>query len=253
MLPCITIHSSGRLAAAAEFRRYPSHPTRMTNLSAEVEAVLRRVDDTLDTARLGLDDLLDTTRSRRMSGLRNLIAFGRSVTFVLQNLRSVVPPGTFDTWYEPHRQALRADPLMRYFVDARNELEKQGKLSVVTSAHIRSFSTDDIKKFGRPPVGAKAFFIGDQLGGSGWEVELPDGSKEKYYVELPSSIGAVTQHFSNLPEAMSPELKGATVEELAKRYIERLAVLVTAARTHFLGPPTPRIVKHIPPYLRRVK
>jgi hypothetical protein len=225
----------------------------MSNNSAEIEAVMQRVNDTLDTARLGLSDLLDTTRNRRMSGLRNLIAFGRSVTFVLQNLRSVVPPGAFNTWYEPHQEALKADPLMRYFVDARNELEKQGKLSVVTSAHIHSLSTDDIKKFGRPPVGARSFFIGDQLGGSGWEVELADGSKEKYYVELPSSVGTVTQHFSNLPEAMSPELKGATIENLAQRYIERLATLVAAARTHFLGPPAPDVKRQIPPYLRRVK
>ncbi|MDB5852857.1 MAG: hypothetical protein JWR22_898 [Herminiimonas sp.] len=225
----------------------------MSNLAIEVEAVLKRVDDTLDTARLGLKDLLDTTRSRRMSGLRNLIAFGRSVTFVLQNLRSVVPPGEFDSWYEPHQQSLKADPLMPYFVDARNELEKQGKLSVVTSSHIRSFSSDDIKKFGRPPMGATVFFIGDQLGGSGWEVELADGSKEKYYVELPSSIGAVKQHFSNLPEAMSPELKGATIEELAERYIARMTVLGAAARAHFLGPPPSPVARQRPTYLKRVK
>jgi hypothetical protein len=187
-----------------------------------------------------------------MSGLRNLITFGRSVTFVLQNLRSVVEPGRFDAWYEPHQQSLKDDPLMRYFVEARNELEKQGKLSVATKAHIHAFSSDDIKKFGRPPVGAAGFFIGDQLGGSGWEVELADGTKEKYYVDLPSSVGSVTQHFSNLPEAVSPELKRATVEDLAQRYIERLEVLVAAARTHFLSPPPPA-AKQVPAYLKRVK
>lgn len=188
-----------------------------------------------------------------MSGLRNLITFGRSVTFVLQNLRSVVRE-EFDAWYEPHQESLKNDPLMRYFVEARNELEKQGKLSVATSAHIHSFSTGDIAKFGRPPIGAKGFFIGDQLGGSGWEVELADGSKEKYYVELPSSIAEVKQYFSNLPEAMAPELKGATVEDLSKRYIDRLAALVLAARTHFLGAPTQPIANmQRPSHLRRVK
>lgn len=225
----------------------------MSNRRADIEAVLRRVDETLETARLGLFDLLDTSRSRRMSGLRNLIAFGRSVTFVLQNLRSVVGE-EFDRWYEPHKQSLKSDPLMRYFVEARNELEKQGKLSIATSAHIHSFSSGDIAKFGRPPVGARSFFIGDQLGGSGWEVELADGTKEKYYVELPSSIAQVKQHFSNLPEAMAPELKGATVEDLSQRYIERLAVLVDAARTHFLGASTPHEMgRQRPSHLRRVK
>jgi hypothetical protein len=225
----------------------------MTDQRANIEAVLQRVDETLETARLGLSDLLDSSRSRRMSGLRNLIAFGRSVTFVLQNLRSVVRE-EFDAWYEPHQQAMKNDPLMRYFVEARNELEKQGKLSVSTSTHIHSFSTGDIPKFGRPPIGAKGFFIGDQLGGSGWEVELANGTKEKYYVELPSSIAEVKQHFSNLPEAMVPELKGATVEDLSQRYIERLAALVFAARTHFLGTPTPPATgRQRPSHLRLVK
>lgn len=225
----------------------------MSNRRAHIEAVLQRVDETLETARLGLSDLLDTTRSRRMSGLRNLIAFGRSVTFVLQNLRSVVRE-EFDVWYEPHQQSLKNDPLMRYFVEARNELEKQGKLSVATSTRIHSFSASDIAKFGRPPVGARSFFIGDQLGGSGWEVELADGSKEKYYVELPSSIAEVKQHFSNLPEVMAPDLKGATVEDLSQRYIERLAALVSAARTHFLGASIPpEMSRHRPSHLRRVK
>jgi len=225
----------------------------MTDQRANIEAVLQRVDETLETARLGLSDLLDSSRSRRMSDLRNLIAFGRSVTFVLQNLRSVVRE-EFDAWYEPHQQALKNDPLMRYFVEARNELEKQGKLSVATSTHIHSFSTGDIAKFGRPPIGANGFFIGDQLGGSGWEVELANGTKEKYYVELPSSIAEVKQHFSNLPEAMAPELKGATVEDLSQRYIERLAALVFAARTHFLGTPTPpETGRQRPSHLRLVK
>lgn len=225
----------------------------MSNRRTDIEAVLQRVDETLATARIGLSDLLDTSRNRRMSGLRNLIAFGRSVTFVLQNLRSVVGD-EFDAWYEPHQQSLKNDLLMRYFVDARNELEKQGKLSVGTSAHIHSLSPGDIAKFGRPPVGATSFFIGDQLGGSGWEVQLADGSTEKYYVELPASIAEVKQHFSNLPEAMAPELKGATVEELSQRYLERLAALVAAARIHFLGAPTPlETGRQRPTYLRRVK
>lgn len=156
-------------------------------MKAEVEAILQRVEDTLETARHGLSDLLNPSRSRRNTGLRNLITFGRSVSFVIQNLRGVEGLN-FDAWYQPHQDAMKADPLMRYFVDARNELEKQGRLSVATSAHVRSFSSSDMQKFGRPPVGAKAFFIGDHLGGSGWEVELADGTTEKYYVELPSSI-----------------------------------------------------------------
>ncbi|HJV54311.1 MAG TPA: hypothetical protein VJ652_22800 [Noviherbaspirillum sp.] len=227
----------------------------MNDTKAEIEQVLGRVDATLETAKHGLDDLLAGERHRRLTGLRNLIVFGRSVTFVLQNLRSVVGESEFNSWYEPHQQAMKADPVMRYFVDARNELEKQGKLSVTLRANL-SFSSDDIRKLGRPPVGAKNFFIGDQLGGSGWEIELFDGTIEKYYVELPTSMGQVTQHFSNFPVEKAPELGDATIDDLAKIFIERLSNVVADARSYFSKRPTHNnngTPKVIPPYLRRVK
>ena len=210
----------------------------MSASKAEIQAIFQRVDETLQTARHGLEDLLDSGRTRRMTGLRNLIVFGRSVTFVLQNLRSLLPT-EFDQWYEPRQHALKADPLMRYFVDARNELEKQGRLNVTMNAHIKFFSAGDIRKFGPPPAGAGAFFIGDQLGGTGWEVKLPDGTVEKYYVDLPPEVGTVTQHFANLPAAHATELQGFTVEQLSQRFLDRLAELVAEARQHFLPPDQP--------------
>lgn len=223
----------------------------MSEINSNVEAVMTRVFDTLETAKLGLNDLLDPARNRRMSGLRNVIAFGRSVTFVLQNLRSVAP--NFDDWYVPLQEEMKADPLMRYFVEARNELEKQGKLSITTSTRIHSFSTSDIGKFGPPPRGAKAFFIGDQLGGSGWEVELADGSTEKYYVEIPTSLADVRQQFSNLPDAMDPELRGASIEDLCQRYISKLTQIVDAANAQFASRAVAMTTKKTVPYLRRIK
>jgi hypothetical protein len=129
---------------------------------------------------------------------------------------------------------MKTNPLMRYFVNARNALEKQGKLSVATSARLNSFSTSDIKKFGRPPANARSFFIGDQLGGTGWEVELPDGSKVKYYVELPTSMGEVKQQFTDFPVAKAPELADRSVEDLCQAYLAELTQLVAAARNHFI-------------------
>ena len=44
--------------------------------------------------------------------------------------------------------------------------------------------------FGPQPPGATSFFIGDELGGTGWEVPQPDGSTEKVlYFDLPEEIG----------------------------------------------------------------
>lgn len=198
---------------------------------AEIQAILSRVDETLETAKRGLEDVLDTSRVRRMSGLRNLIVFGRSVTFVLQNLRSATVE--FDEWYAPHQHAMKSDPLMRFFVDARNKLEKQGKLEIHMSGNF-SFKGTDIRKFGRPPIGARGFFIGDTLGGSGWEVQLADGTIEKYYVDLPESIGVVNQHFAELSEMDFPELAGQPIEQLSETFINNLTTLVNEAKKRFL-------------------
>ncbi len=219
----------------------------------DIEAIIQRATETLQTAKHGYEDLIGKNKNRKFSGLRNLIVFGRSVTWVLQNLRSVIKE-EFEHWYEPEQEKMKNDPLMRYFVSARNELEKQGKLSVATSARIHSFSTGDIGKFGPPPPGAKSFFIGDQFAGTGWEVEMPGGTEEKYYVELPAEIGEVTQHFINFPEAEAPGLKGKSVEELCEIYLSRLEMLLDGAREQFLEQKTQKIRgKRLPPYPKVIK
>ncbi|TOC21281.1 hypothetical protein CGJ88_25700, partial [Vibrio parahaemolyticus] len=67
-----------------------------------IREVLVRTEQTLETAKHGFDDLVSSNKTRRFTGLRNLIVFGRSVTFVLQNLRTAVGKERFDAWYEPH-------------------------------------------------------------------------------------------------------------------------------------------------------
>jgi len=206
----------------------------MDDQKTQIDQILTRAEDALRTARHGFEDLTGKDKNRRFSGLRNLIVFGRSVTWILQNLRSSLDKD-FDQWYGPEQEKMRNDPLMRYFVKARNEIDKQGKLNISTSVHISSFSTGDLGRFGPPPPGAGAFFIGDSLGGTGWEVKMPNGSSEKYYVELPSDIGEVTQHFHNLPEAQNPELKDKSVEQLCEEYLRRLDQLVGQARNRFVS------------------
>jgi hypothetical protein len=220
----------------------------------KIREIFVRADNTLQTAKFGLEDLLDSSPPRRMSGLRNLIVFGRSVTLVLQNLRSAAPEGEFDKWYEPYQEAMKADPLMRYFVEARNVILKQGRLNVMSNSYFHSFSSSDLDKLGRRPAGATGFFVGDTLGGSGWRVPLPDGTVEKYYVTLPASVAEVKQQFFDLPAALDPELRGATVEELSRRYIGKLDVLVQEAKRHFLGGAATTVAKNKSvPYLRRIK
>jgi hypothetical protein len=222
-------------------------------VSKDVQAIIVKAEETLQTARFGYDDLTSGNRSRRFSGIRNLVVFGRSVTFVLQNLKTPVGEEAFNAWYEPLQEKMKSDVLMKYFVTLRNEILKQGKLPVSTSASI-NISPGDMAKLGTPPPGTSGFFIGDQAGGSGWEIELPDGSKEKYYVEIPESMAKVQQHFSELPVPEDDELKRKPIEELCEYYLRELESILDDARKVFLGVTTQKVGKRrIPPYMRVVK
>jgi hypothetical protein len=50
----------------------------------------------------------------------------RTVTFVLQNSKDKIPG--FDDWYAGAQEQLKGDPILRWAVTARNQVEKQGDL-----------------------------------------------------------------------------------------------------------------------------
>ena len=50
----------------------------------------------------------------------------RTVTFILQKHRRAIPE--FDSWYGDWQTQLKSDPLMRWMVEARNRIEKEGDL-----------------------------------------------------------------------------------------------------------------------------
>lgn len=159
---------------------------------------LASVEQTLATARTGFEDLVGHHPERRLSGLRNLVVFGRAVTNVLQNLRTTEP--TFEEWYAPFVDEMKSDPLLRFLHELRTEILKRGTLPTTVSAHIDRFEFPrDLAKFGPPPPNAKGFFIGDQNGGLGWEVALADGKVAKYYAVMPGDIGTVSVHFADAP------------------------------------------------------
>ena len=150
----------------------------MSNPRRTTSDILKDAQEILATAEHGFEDLAKGPRNRKLSGLRNLIVFGRAVTNILQNLRSTEPK--FDEWYERYKNEMMSDPLMKYFYNLRSEILKEGSLKVSTHTYISHLQLPhDLARFGPPPPNAKAFFIGDNLGGTGWEVQLPDGSVEK--------------------------------------------------------------------------
>jgi hypothetical protein len=194
---------------------------------ASSSEAIRAAEDRLATARFGLADMSNPKRS--LSGLMNAVVFGRMVTFALQNMRSSVPE--FDDWYELVRAELKADPLMNFFWNLRTEIEKTTGPETESYAFLDRLNVADIQKLPRPP-GAVSFFIGDNNGGSGWEVQAADGSIEKYYVDLPPEWGAdVGLMLPKLP----PELRNTPTRELVSRYLDQMASIIERAKKKFEG------------------
>ena len=165
-----------------------------------------------------------------MSGVRNVVVFGRAVTNVLQNLRSTEP--TFDEWYSHQVEKMRNDPLAKFMYNLRTRILKEGELRTSVSLNITGYPEAAMRRFPKPPD-AKSFFIGDSIGGSGWIVQLPNGDEEKYYVNLPPDIPGlhldVHLHFIDAPI----EFKDIPVLELCKRYLQMLQDLVADAERGF--------------------
>ncbi|WP_262423401.1 hypothetical protein [Brevundimonas denitrificans] len=59
-------------------------------------------------------------------GIQTAIQTARTVTFILQAQKAIFPD--FDEWYSGWQDRFRADTLMRWMVNARNRIEKQGDL-----------------------------------------------------------------------------------------------------------------------------
>lgn len=200
-----------------------------------VAEVLRYTDETLETVRLGFEDFNHAVDpARRWAGFSNFVTFGRSVTIVLQGLRSA-DKEHFEAWYEPFKQEMKADPLMRMFVTLRNRVLKEGTPGRLShSSTYERISFDDIAKLPRPP-GATGFFMGDHRGGSGWEIEQPDGSKEKYYIQLPEEWGQEQGwHLDEPPtEHLGKPLTDTSLHALCRLYLGYLTEIVQKAHAEF--------------------
>ena len=177
----------------------------------------------LDHARTGQRDYL-AAGERRLSGLYAAVTSARSVTFALQNMNGHVDGA--DAWYESVRARLRADAVARFFVDLRNRIEKQG-----THGHARArlniTYANGAEMMREAPPGATGFILGDPLGRSGWEVKLPDGSKQIVYFTLPPDVGTSTLHLAEAPE-------GRDIADLLDEYLRLLEDILTEAETTFL-------------------
>lgn len=173
----------------------------------------------------------------QINNMRNIVVYGRQITFILQKLRSVLPEGQFDNWYKPYREEMKNDELMKFFVDLRNSIEKEGDTKTVNAAYIKHLDTSMLPRLmGNQPPYATSFFMGDTKGRSGWDIKLPDGTEDKIFVEIPQDVLTVKILFDNPPKSHL-DIKLGTNDPflLCQHYYEYLRKMVNDANTKLIN------------------
>ena len=89
----------------------------MTSRLAPSQTVTR-AGTMLRMVQQGLRDMQEANQDRILLGFLGIVVFGRSMTLVMQNLRTH-DRQAFDSWYAPWQAEMKNDPLMRYFYDLR--------------------------------------------------------------------------------------------------------------------------------------
>jgi hypothetical protein len=94
--------------------------TALSSLLAPSQTVTR-AGTMLRMVQQGLHDMQETDHDRILFGFLGVVVFGRSMTLVMQNLRTH-DQDAFDGWYAPWQTEMKEDPLMRYFYDLRTKV-----------------------------------------------------------------------------------------------------------------------------------
>jgi hypothetical protein len=156
--------------------------------------------------------LCEGPEDRRFPGLRNLVVFGEAMLAQMRILSAATP--LFAAWFEQQEQASSADPQLAELAKLRKAVLREPKeRREFTELQLASAG----KGYGRRPENARAFFSGDRLGGSGWEIAVPGGAVEKYYVALPMDHGPAGYRYESDTKSTAKP-----IEPLARRYLNHL-------------------------------
>lgn len=214
-----------------ERRMLPSHgESAVSPQPRTTSEILKCAREMLETAEFGRS-LMSTDPRHRVPGIRNVVVFGRAVTNVLQNLRSTEP--TFDGWYAIHQENLKNNPLARYMYDLRTRILKRGEMPTGVVLGIKELDSRAIFRRFPKPAHAERFFIGDSNGGSGWHIKMPDGTTERFYVDLSVKIPGVDVdvdlRFADAPD----DIRHLPAAEACRMYLDLLSEVVRDAGRTF--------------------
>ena len=140
---------------------------------------MRDAETLLDLVNAAFKQVTDGPDERRVPGVRNVLVFGGLYTTLMEAIASENP--IFASWFDVQKTPEGVEALRRVMLRATKTRRDFTQVQLASAG----------KQFGPRPKNARAFFTADRLGGAGFEIELPGGGVEKYYVLLPDdySIG----------------------------------------------------------------
>jgi hypothetical protein len=147
--------------------------------------------------------------------LNSFVQEARNVTFILQKNKNAIPE--FENWYSSWQQRMRDDPLMRWAVESRNRVTKQGDLetksySVVTFT--ADWTDERTKKFHGPPSLPSATLIQQAL------------------LKIPEEVIAEDALFCAERQWIDAALPGAELLSATSHVLLVLSDLLSAAHTY---------------------
>lgn len=198
---------------------------------SEINAILDRSEDMLAAAQSGLKQFENSEGQARLIGLYNAITFGRSVTFVLKNLKGKTEG--FDDWYSSKVDFLIDDSICSYMNELRSKILKEGDPDTASYANLDNFNTNQLAR--ATPPWADGSFIGDRFGGSGFYVKRQDGTELKFYYDFDFDNVETGLYFKETQDPDKSEFNQNIVpaEEDLKYYIGVMAVIAREANDKF--------------------
>jgi hypothetical protein len=226
---------------AERHRREKAEPQKQSTSSGPDlprHQIIANAREMLKMAREGLADATGADPKKRRAGLMNMLTYGRSVTFAMQKMKSVDP--SFDAWWKPYQERMADDPLMKDFNRRRVDVVHAGDLYTTNRMVFGSKGPlnmgavlQELRQ--HAPPNTIATFFGDEHGGTGWEVQLPDGTTEKVYFQLPDEVDIV--HEYRLPdppiEHDGQPIEDTSLANLGRLYLGMLATIVDAFAARF--------------------
>jgi hypothetical protein len=198
-------------------------------------ATLNLSMERLKLVKLQILELKKASPYNRQLAITNALSLARSVYHSLSQLRK---QGNVESkaWFKLENEKLATSEINDWLRKARDVSLKEAKPITSMNAYIGNFNTDMMANLVRPP-GATSFFIGDQNGGSGWDITHSDGSTSVVYVNSDKDIPEARIIVWNSSQFAPKGKEQTPVEELFEQYTDEYNKILLDGIKRFSGGP----------------